>query len=623
MNIFTRKKDNAINKSHHQKQKDFYDEKMNLKAKKKISRKMVMHYFKEHKIVWMFSLFLGLIATLFNAFAILATSTLMTKLADVFISPITSPTAEFFIYATIIIIFYLVNAIVTFVLNFIVVTSSQKIGASMRFDLFRKVQSLSVQYFDTHESGDIMSVLTNDVYNIVLFLSQNFGQLLTGFTTLIGMLLVMFLISPYLTLISLGLLPIMLVVIGIIGKKSQPAFSLQQSSLGQINGYAEEMISGQNVVNFFNRETLVSKEFDVLNEKLNKNSERAQSISGIIMPWNIFMSNFGLVIVITIGVFFASSSIGFGSTIFGAPGIGLVTSFLLAYRNFNQPISQMMGMIASFQAAVAGATRVGDVFVVHGERREEETIEVKELTGDIQIKNLNFSYVEGKPILKNVSISSKKGQTIAIIGPTGSGKSTIINLLTKFYDIEDGDIFLDGYDIKKITKQSIRHQVSIVLQDTYLFSGTIKDNIRYAKKNATDEEIIEAAKTADCHDFIMQLENGYDFILSENAQELSQGQKQLIAIARALISPSNILILDEATSNIDTKTEKIVQAAMLKLIANKTSFVIAHRLSTIKNADKIIVLFNGEVIEEGNHKQLLAKKAFYYKLYNSQFTDLE
>lgn len=607
-------------KAHHQ---VHIDSPKHIKKKsKKISRKIVLHYFKDYKIIWIIVLCMAMIATITNSLAILGMSDLTEKLIELFSSNSPSNSLiNFMIFAAVLIIFYIINALFTFSLNFLVVTYSQKIGARMRLDLFSKIQSLSVQYFDTNESGDIMSVLTNDVYNIVLFLSQNFGQLIIGFVSLIGMMLIMFLISPYLSLISLCLFPIMVFVIFMISKKSQKAFTLQQKSLGKINGYLEEMISGQNVVNLFNQEKKVIHDFNKLNNKLNEHGEKAQSVSGVILPWNIFMSNVIILISIVLGVYFSTSKIGFGSEIFGPAGPGLVTAFLLALRNFNQPITQMMGMIASFQSAVAGTSRVENIFSLKGEINDDEVIDVKNLTGKIAIKNLNFSYIEGKQILKNVSLDSKPGETIAIIGPTGSGKSTIINLLTKFYDIKDGEIFLDGYDIKKISKHSIRNEVSIVLQDTYLFSGTIKENIRYAKKDATDAEIVDAAKTADCHNFIMQLENGYDFVLSENAQELSQGQKQLIAIARALISPSNILILDEATSNIDTKTELVVQQAMLKLIKNKTSFVIAHRLSTIKKANKIIVLNDGEVIEVGNHKELIDQKGFYYKMYNSQFNE--
>lgn len=334
--------------------------------------------------------------------------------------------------------------------------------------------------------------------------------------------------------------------------------------------------------------------------------------------------NFVVALVMGVGFTFAIKDIGFGLTpisnvslipsedqaVFQASS--LLTAFMLAARNFVQPINQIIQMIASIQSATAGSDRVMKIFQVENEEKPNETIEIGTLKGKVDIKNLNFSYNSNKPVLKNVNILAEPGQTVAIVGPTGSGKTTIINLLTKFYDISDGEIILDDkYNIKTVKKESIRNQVSIVLQDTYLFNGTIRENIRYAKKDATDEEIYSVAKTADCHNFIMKLEHGYDTVLTENAQELSTGQKQLLAIARAMLSPSSILILDEATSNIDTRTERVVQNAMLKLIKNKTSFVIAHRLSTIRSADKIVVLKDGSVLETGNHQQLMKKKGFY------------
>ncbi|MDE7112214.1 MAG: ABC transporter ATP-binding protein/permease, partial [Malacoplasma sp.] len=479
----------------------------------------------------------------------------------------------------------------------------------MRMDLFNKVQILSVKYFDTHESGDIMSVLTNDVYNLVQFISQNFTQTLYGLTTMLGMLILMFIISPILALIVIGILCILLSLISILIRKSGPAFMRQQRELGHMNGYIEETISGQNIINLFSQQKNVQESFEKINDKLVKSGETSQGISGLLIPWLNFLMNFVVALLYGIGATFAALNISF----YGADAsvtlypevsdrltnllmqvsperseivtkLSLLTSMVLATRNFIQPINQMIAMVAQMQQAVAGCKRTEEIFEQKSEYRTEETLVIdKPLKGKVEIKNLNFSYVPDKPVLKNVCIDAEPGQTVAIVGPTGSGKTTIINLLTKFYDIEDGDIFIDGYDIKKITKESMRKQVSIVLQDTYLFSGTILENIRLAKPDATDEEIKEAAKASDCDDFIMKLENGYNTVLSENASELSSGQKQLIAIARAMISPSSILILDEATSNIDTRTEKVVQKAMFKLIKNKTAFVIAHRLSTIRS----------------------------------------
>lgn len=338
-----------------------------------------------------------------------------------------------------------------------------------------------------------------------------------------------------------------------------------------------------------------------------------------------FLANFSALVMGAISIVFISTKTPLGSTIFGDPSknlaisISVINSFIIAIRNFVQPINNIVGMIAQLQQALAGSRRTSEVFLVDEEFNKEEIIDVNKLNGKINIKNLNFSYIPNKPVLKNINLDVKPGETIAIVGPTGSGKTTIINLLTKFYDIKEGEIiFDDKYRIQEITKNSMREQVSVVLQDTYLFSDTIKENIKYAKKDATDEEIMNVAKISNCDSFIRQLEHGYNTHLSENASELSQGQKQLIAIARAMLSKSSILILDEATSNIDTRTEKVVQEAMNKLIAQKTAFVIAHRLSTIRNADKIVVLKNGEIIEIGNHDQLIEQKGFYYKLSQSK-----
>ncbi|MDE6429406.1 MAG: ABC transporter ATP-binding protein/permease, partial [Malacoplasma sp.] len=553
-----------------------------------------------------------LVSTTFNIIVIIGMGDLQTYFSSLVTAGSSKQTLTletYLIFSALMLVSYFLNSFFQWIMNLVVIKLSQGIGYKMRMDLFNKVQILSVKYFDTHESGDIMSVLTNDVYNLVQFISQNFTQTLYGLTTMLGMLILMFIISPILALIVIGILCILLSLISILIRKSGPAFMRQQRELGHMNGYIEETISGQNIINLFSQQKNVQESFEKINDKLVKSGETSQGISGLLIPWLNFLMNFVVALLYGIGATFAALNISF----YGADAsvtlypevsdrltnllmqvsperseivtkLSLLTSMVLATRNFIQPINQMIAMVAQMQQAVAGCKRTEEIFEQKSEYRTEETLVIdKPLKGKVEIKNLNFSYVPDKPVLKNVCIDAEPGQTVAIVGPTGSGKTTIINLLTKFYDIEDGDIFIDGYDIKKITKESMRKQVSIVLQDTYLFSGTILENIRLAKPDATDEEIKEAAKASDCDDFIMKLENGYNTVLSENASELSSGQKQLIAIARAMISPSSILILDEATSNIDTRTEKVVQKAMFKLIKNKTAFVIAHRLSTIRS----------------------------------------
>lgn len=620
-----------------------YEERLKIHRKKPslfVAFSLCYKYVKYFRLSFWFALISSMLSTLFSILVILGVSEI-TKVLGYFFENQNEITLIFgfsipiginsiLIFGVVLIALYFLNAFFNFLMNFMLSSIANKIGYRLRMDLFNKIQMLKLQFFDTHESGDIMSVLTNDVLNLIIFISQNFGQLMFGFTTMFGMMIVMFLVSPYLALISLTIISLLSLYVVFMSKRSIPAFVSQQQKLGKMNGYIEEMLSGQNVVNLFKRENLIEENFEKINNELNIEAMKAQTISGLFIPFMNFLANFCVLVMTTITIVFCIKEIDFGSNIFFKKdfenssekviaSIAIINTFILSLRNFIQPINNIVGMIANLQQALAGCKRTSEMFLLENEDNENETLVIDKLKGSLKIKNLNFSYIEGKPVLKNINLDVKHGETIAIVGPTGSGKTTIINLLTKFYDIKDGDIYFDNkYSIKEITKSSIRNQVSIVLQDTYLFSDTVKANIRYAKRDATDEEIYDVTKVANCHDFIMQLEHGYETQLSENASELSQGQKQLIAIARAMLSESSILILDEATSNIDTRTEKVVQDAMNKLIAKKTSFIIAHRLSTIRNADKIIVLKDGQIIELGNHNELIKQKGFYYKLNNSK-----
>lgn len=561
---------------------------------------------------------------------------------------------------------------------------SQKIGYKIRAKLFRKIQKLPVKYFDQHSSGDLMSKFTNDVNNITNALSENLTILVNGFFMIIAMFITMFLISPYLSLITLALIPIMFVPVALIVKKSKPSYAKNQKYIGELNGFAEEMISGQSIITLYRQENNVNKEFIKYNDRLNNESKKAQSITSAIFPIANFFTNFSSIIITLFGIIFVVAGIDKGFNGIALPdfnnlnsnstantaltAITTIATFSMVSRNFFQPIAQISNITNILLMALAGANRAFQVFKENNEITKNEHIVlnvdyeeqnsennlslsdlfnlnhnnqikydginpedgdvlptnsyINETTNDsVKVKDLNFSYVPNKQILFDVNIDVKPGQTIAIVGPTGSGKSTFINLLTKFYDIKDGDILIGNKEIsiKDITKYSMRQNVSIVLQDTFLFNVSIKENIRYGNLNASDEEIIEAAKTANAHNFIMQLPNGYNTVLKDNGESLSQGQRQLLAIARAVLSTSDILILDEATSSIDTKTELEVQSAMNRLTKNKTSFVIAHRLSTIEKADQILVLKDGKIIERGTHKELLEHKGFYYNLHNSQF----
>jgi ATP-binding cassette subfamily B protein len=398
----------------------------------------------------------------------------------------------------------------------------------------------------------------------------------------------------------------------LIVKKTQRFFISQQKELGNLNGYIEEMVSGQKAVLLFSREKEVKEEFSKINERLTRSAIIAQGFSGVMGPINNVINNTTYVIISVFGGYLAISG---NSSI----TVGIIFTFLLYMKNFSRPINEILNLFNTIQSALAGAERVFEVMDEPKEEDNKEAKDIENVEGEVKLKNVNFSYVKDKLVLKNASLEAKKGQTIAIVGPTGAGKTTIINLLTKFYDIDSGEILIDNKNIEDITRGSLRKTVSMVLQDTYLFSESVRENLRYARLDATDVEIEQAAKLANADHFIRQLPHGYDTVLSDNGGNLSQGQRQLLAIARAMLAKSSILILDEATSSIDTRTEIAIQKAMLTLMEGKTTFVIAHRLSTIRNADNILVVNSGEIIERGNHEELIANGGFYANLYNSQF----
>ena len=509
------------------------------------------------------------------------------------------------------VLMYVVNIFSTYYQNSVMIKIAQIVSARIRHDLFVGLQKLPLKYFDTHSSGDLMSRLTNDVDNINTTLSQSVTQLFSGIINIVGMFIAMLLLSPILTLIGMITIPLTFITTKTLAKKTQKFFVKQQNELGNLNGYIEEMVSGQKVVLLFSEEEKVKKEFGEINERLTKSAIIAQGISSFMGPINNFINNISYLIISVAGGYLILK--GHSIT------VGVVFSFLLYMRNFTRPINEIMNLFNTIQSALAGAERVFEVIDEKKEKDKETAKDISNIEGHVELKNVTFSYEKGKEILKNVSIEAKKGELIAIVGPTGAGKTTIINLLTKFYDIDSGEILIDGKNIDDITRESLRKTVAMVLQDTYLFSESVSDNIRYGRLDATDEEVIEAAKMADAHHFIKQLPEGYNTILSDNGGNLSQGQRQLLAIARAILSNASILILDEATSSIDTRTEVLIQNAMIKLMEGKTTFVIAHRLSTIRNADKILALKDGEIIESGTHSELLAKDGFYANLYNSQF----
>ena len=510
--------------------------------------------------------------------------------------------------------------------NILMVKISQRTSAKLRKEVFEKLQKMPVSYFDSHPSGDLMSRMSNDIDNVSQGLTQSLSQFIQSIFQILLTVILMFVLSSYITLITILLLPLMLSLCYVFIKKAQPQFVIQQEKLGDLNGYIEEMISGQRVTNLMNREEEVSKEFSKYNNALVKSAVISQTFSGFMCSWFSFITNVLLLAVTGIAVAFNLNHINIGgiggnfAPPFGQADIAFISTYTLLLRNVLNPIQQLLSTLNVVQAGLAGAERVFKIVELKEPEVNKDAIELKEVKGHVEFKNVNFGYTKEKLNLIDANINAKPGEVIAIVGPTGAGKTTIINLLTKFYNYNSGQILIDGKEINEITEKSWRDNISIVLQDTFLFNDTIRENIRYGRLDATDEEVEEAAKVADADLFIRQLEHGYDTVLSSDGKDLSQGQRQLLAIARAVISKSNILILDEATSSVDTRTELLIQNAMLKLMKGRTSFVIAHRLSTIKNADQILVINDGKIIEKGNHKELLKiKNGFYANLYNSQF----
>lgn len=507
---------------------------------------------------------------------------------------------------------YVINVVCSYLQNISMITVSQQTSFKMRKDLFAALSKLPLKYFDSHSSGDIMSRLTNDVDNVSNTLSSSITQLFSGLINVFGTLIAMIMLSPVLTLISMITIPLMMFTTRTIAGFSRKFYREQQKNLGEINGYIEEMVSGQKVIKLFSREEINKKDFAAMNDRLRRSGTKAEMTGSVMGPVMNALNNITYLVVAVAGGYLAIK----GS---GSVTVGIVFSFLLYMKNFGRPLAEIANLFNSIQSALAGAERV---FAVMDETPEQDSAEaenVAAIDGEIEIDDVTFSYVEGKPVLKHATITAKKGEQVAIVGPTGAGKTTIISLLMRFYDKDSGTILIDGKPIEDITRNSLRKTVGMVLQDTYLFSETVRENIRYGKPDATDAEVERAARMANAHSFIIHLPEGYDTVLADNGGNISQGQRQLIAIARAILADPCLLILDEATSSIDTRTEIKIQDAMLKLMEGRTSFIIAHRLSTIRNADKILVINAGEVVEQGTHDELLAKNGFYANLYNIQF----
>ena len=507
---------------------------------------------------------------------------------------------------------YVLSSMFMFVEGWLMSNISQRLTYDIRKDISKKINTLPMGYFEQRTVGETLSRVTNDVDTLGQSLNQSFTQIIANSATVLGVLVMMFTISPLMTLIAIALIPISGILLGILTKMSQKYFTGQQKALADVNGQVEESYAGQNIIVAFNHKDKSIKEFNAKNSDLYTSSWKANFLSGLMFPVINFVGNLGYVgIVFSGGLLVAKGTIG----------VGDIQAFIQYIRNFTQPIGQIAQSMTEIQKMAAAGARVFEFLDAEDEVPVEnsETIVVKE--GNVVFDHVKFGYVEDQIIIKNFTSDVKKGEMIAIVGPTGAGKTTMVKLLMRFYDINGGKISIDGRDITSLSREELRSYFTMVLQDTWLFRGTIMENIRYGRLDATDEEVIEAAKAAHIHHFIKTLPGGYDMELNEEASNISQGQKQLLTIARAILANKPILILDEATSSVDTRTEVLIQKAMNKLMEGRTTFVIAHRLSTIRNADKILVLKDGDIIEQGNHNELLAQKGFYSELYQSQFAE--
>lgn len=508
---------------------------------------------------------------------------------------------------------YVISASFSYIQNWLMTTISQKITYKFRRDISEKIARLPLRYFDKHENGDIVSRVTNDVETISQNLNQSMTQLVTSLIMIVGILIMMITISWQLTLIAILVLPISIVLIGFIVKQSQRYYDRQQAALGEIDGHIDEMFSNHAIVKTFNGEDRSIDKFNHINNKLYKSGWVSQFLSGLMMPIMQVISNLGYVGVAVVGGWLAIN---------GKISIGDIQAFIQYMSQFTQPISQTANIANILQATASAAERVFEFLAAAEEKLEIDIVDIpKQIKGEVVLKNVNFGYDSDRLIIKDFSVHIKPKQNVAIVGPTGAGKTTIVNLLMRFYDLNSGSISVDGIDTSTMSRNDTRRMFGMVLQDTWLFQGTIAENIAYGKEDATHDEIVEAAKAAHADHFISTLPSGYNTIINGTADTISAGEKQLLTIARAILANAPMLILDEATSSVDTRTELLIQSAMDKLSHGRTSFVIAHRLSTIRNADVILVMRDGNIVEQGTHDELLKKKGYYSELYNSQFSE--
>lgn len=577
----------------------------------------LLQYLKPYRISIIIVLSLSILSTVFAIIGPKIMGNATTKLYEGLVAKVTHvPGAAIdFTYigqvVLILLALYAVSSLCIYIQGYIMAGVTMKVTYNLRKSISEKINRLPLKYFDTHAYGDVLSRMTNDVDTISMSLNQSLSQIVTSVTMIIGVLAMMFSISWLMTVVTLLVLPITFIFITFVVKKSQIHFKKQQDYLGHVNGHVEEMYAGHNVMKAFNGEEKSIKKFDGLNKELYGAAWRSQFFSGIMMPVTMFIGNLGYVVVCILGGYLA---------ITGTIAVGDIQAFIQYVRSFTMPITQVANIANVLQSTAAAAERVFEFLAEDEEIAEAaQPAKLDKVTGKVAFNDVYFGYVPDKTIINDFSADIKSGQRVAIVGPTGAGKTTMVKLLMRFYDVNQGAITVDGVDIRELRRRDLRSVFGMVLQDTWLFNGTIRENIRYGRLDATDDEVIAAAKTAYVDHFIHTLPHGYDMELNEEASNISQGQKQLLTIARAVLADPKILILDEATSSVDTRTEVLIQQAMDELMKGRTSFIIAHRLSTIRNADIILVMNNGEIVEQGNHKDLLAAKGFYASLYYSQF----
>lgn len=578
--------------------------------------KRLMKYLENHKKGFVIVIIFIILYVLAN----LATSILLQPIIDQYIVPmIQNPGESSYIWGFIRMVGIYIGvticaALFSYIQSKTMLNIAQQAVKDMRKDLFDKIQKLPIKYFDTHPHGELMSRIVNDIDNISIALNTSVNQIISGALTLIGTLIAMIVISPTLAIISILSLPIMLLIVSKIAKVNKKQFKKGQQALAEVNGYIEEYVSGQKVIKAFNREEKVKEDFDTRNLKLRKEGFLAQAIAGIVMPLMGGLSNVVTAITAIVSGILAVK---------GVISVGTIALYTKFSKEFSRPITEITNQFNVIQSGIAGAERCFEILDEEVEFKENKgKPDIGEIKGHVELKNVFFGYDENKMILKDINVEAKPGQTIAIVGPTGAGKTTMMNLLMRFYDVSKGQILIDGKDIRDVSKESLRNAIGIVLQDTVMFHETVRENIRFGKLDSTEEEIIQAAKLANAHSFIKRLPHGYDTILSEDAGNISKGQAQLLNIARVILNNPQILVLDEATSNVDTRMELKIQEAIQELLKGRTSFVIAHRLSTIVNADIILVVNDGRIVEKGSHIELMNQKGIYYRMYTGIFEEV-